>query len=265
VHELLAAAGEERADAHLGFRSVTAIMGKALREHNSPLLSEGVGSLSEIWTVGDPKAMLPLTTPDFEASLWESVVVELYALGGLAVRLQRWAEVRELAAHQPEGSTRESWLRHGQVASSRATKYPEDTVLRLAARRLSELDPSLSPDSALESLCRFDLLSGLIISEADPRGFYPNGAEFSEAAVEPLIIDELRKPDTALRQHVFVGDQDGIREALRDYDSKARPQAAQARRIGRDWEWRAFADARTWTFIDEGHILEDWEKGNGWV
>ena len=67
--EQLAGDGEDRADAHLVYRSVTAIMAEALRSHNRALFSEGIESLVQIYRIGDMKAMLPITTPNFEASL----------------------------------------------------------------------------------------------------------------------------------------------------------------------------------------------------
>ena len=72
------------------------------------------------------------------------------------------------------------------------------------------------------------------------------------------MIDQLRAATSPARSQVFVGDEAKLRETLRDYDAKARVAAAYARRNGKDWEWRAFDDARTWGFIDEGHMIESW-------
>ena len=106
-------------------------------------------------------------------------------------------------------------------------------------------------------VARFDLLSGLlIIIETEAGRFYPNAAEFSEALVEPIVIDQLRSPDTALRPELFPHDSDSLREALDPYDALARSQAAIMRFWGRNWEWRSFADGRTWAFITEGSMLE---------
>jgi hypothetical protein len=257
--ELLDAADEESADAPLVYRSVTAVIAKALRDHDQDLLSKGIDSLSEIWRLGDVRAMLSTTTPSFEASLWEALAFELYALGALAVLYEQWGQVRQLTRQRPDPtSLRESWLRQGQVASSRASSYPEETILFLAKPRLIEFDPDLSDDDAVAALCQFDLLSGLIIGETDERGFYPNAAEFSAERVERLVVEQLRIDSSPLRSQVYPGDKDGLREALRTYNHKACTQAAYARYAGRDWQWRAFADARTWSWIDEGHLLEEW-------
>jgi hypothetical protein len=262
--EMLGAAAEERPDAHIVIQNISAIAGRALHDHNTRLCSEAIRSLAEIWKVGGAAAMYPTTTPAFEASLWELIVIELYALGGLAVSLERWAAVHELALQKPDPSSHDtSWLRQGQVASARAATVPDETVLELAAPRLSGLEPSLAEPEARAALSQFDLISCLIIRQVDPRGFYPNASKFSEALAEPVVIERLRGLDDTLRQHVYPGDQEGLREALRDYDEKARLQAALARRRNRDWQWRGFSDARTLLFIVAGDRPEEWEAGGG--
>ena len=98
----------------------------------------------------------------------------------------------------------------------------------------------MTESDALAALAQFDLVSALMIREVDPRGFYPNAAKFSEALVEPMIIEQLRDTETPLRQHVYAGDQAGLREGLRDYDELARLEAAKARRANREWQWRGY-------------------------
>jgi hypothetical protein len=265
AEEMLRGAADERPDAHIVIQNVSAIASRALHEHNAELFSEAIASLREIWKVGNPRAMYPTTTPAFEASLWELIAAELYALGGLAVSLERWAAVHELSAEKPDPDTlRESWLRQGQVASARAATVPDDTMLEIATRPLSRLEPSLSEPDARAALSRFDLLSCLIIRQADPDGFYPNASKFSESLAEPVVFERLRDPNDPLREYVYPGDQDGLREALRDYDEKARLAAAQARRRSHDWQWRGFSDERTLLFIFRGQRPEDWEIGGGW-
>ena len=252
---------DDRIDVTTAIQNISAILAKALVEHDDALFERGIQSLASIWALGDSNAMLPNRTPAREASLWETITVELYALGAIALRHERWAQLREIALQHPDpayGHDR-SWLRQGQVASARSTDYPEDTVVRLGCKRVAALDAEPSTDAeALTYVCQFDLIVGLIISETDPKGFYVNAAEFSEDLVEPLVIERLRRPSGGLRQYVFPGDQDGLRKALLAYDHMARGQAAQARYRGGSWQWRGFSDARTFTFMDEGHLLEEW-------
>ena len=255
LREMLACPPEERVDGGLVIVSLGAAVAQALRRHDAPLFERGLEAFADCWRLGSPDAMYPLRTPDFEASLWESVVLQLYALGAVAVEEERWEATRQLTQRNPSDSLRETWLRHGQVASARSAAYPEDTIVPLA----SAVAGRLGVDRPQEMVCRFDLISALVISETDLRGFFPNAAELGESLVEPLVIDELRHRGSALRQCVFPGDEPGLREALANYDTTARLQAALQRRGGRDWRWRAFEDARTWVFIREGHILEEWE------
>jgi hypothetical protein len=258
---LLSGDVDDRIDAQIVFNNLIAIMGHALREHDDERFSEGIAALASIWDLGDRVAMYPTITPDREASLWESLTIGLYALGGVALGHERWAQIRELTVQRPSAADDYSWLRQGQIASDRAARTGEQhSILGLAANRIRELSPGATRDESIKAAARFDLLSGLIMSETDPSQFYPNAAEFSEALVEPLVIDELRRPNPPPRRHVFVDDNDSLREGLRDYDAKARAQAAIQRYFNRDWRWRAFADGRTWSFINEGFILEEWPR-----
>jgi hypothetical protein len=259
---LLAGGADESIDALGVIRAVTAIMAKALQDHDANLFSAGVQNMATIWSFGDPNAMYPIRTPDLEASLWERLGTALYALGGLAVRHERWKEMRELITQPGNSPTGESWLRQGQVASARSAVYA-DSIVTLAARRLDQLAADIDRTAALTLVCQFDLLSGLVISETDQDGYFPNCAEFSESLVEPLVIDALRGPDSALRQHVFPGNDQGLREALRAFDALARTQAALSRRHRGTWQWRGFADARTLVFIAAGQTVEEWEH-DGW-
>jgi hypothetical protein len=251
---------DDRIDASIIFNNVAQIMAIALRHHDAALFRQGVEGLVEIWKEGNFKALYPLTPPDFEASLWENLGINLYVLGGLAVASERWSEIRELTNQAPTGGSGEkSWLRQGQVISARSsTDYDRESILGLAAQRLGSMEPEISETDAIQYLARFDLLSGLIIGEEDLRGFYPNAAEFSEELVEPFVIEQLRSSGSPLREHVFKEDTPGLLKALEEYDRVARLQAALARYKNGSWKWHGFSDARTLVFLAEEHMLEEW-------
>jgi hypothetical protein len=258
---MLAGDIDDQIDAQIVFKNVARVMAVALKQHDISLFSAGIESLEKIWSAGEYEALYPVRTPDFEASLWENLGVDLYALGGLAVSGERWQEVRELVTPSPTGGSGEkSWLRQSQVVSARSNnRHPEETMLALAKRRIEVLEPEMSGTAAIESLARFDLLAGLIIGESSPRGFYPNAAEFSEEIVEPFVVEQLRSPDSPVRRYVFADDSAKMADVLAEYDRSARLQAALARYRDLQWGWRGFSDARTLTFIAEGgHILEEW-------
>jgi len=61
-----------------------------------------------------------------------------------------------------------------------------------------------------------------------------------------------------LRDAVFPGSNDALRRTLREVNEIALHQAAQAREAGRHWAYCGFQTARTWLFLREGHLQEDW-------
>jgi hypothetical protein len=261
VAPMLAGDIDDQADAQIAFTNVARAMALALKHHDSPLFVTGIESLETIWSSGQYEALYPVRTPDFEASLWENLGINLYALGGLAVAGERWLELGELVTPSPTGGSAEkSWLRQSQVVSARSNdNYPDESMLALAKRRIQALEPGTVDAAAIESLALFDLLAGLIIGETSLRGFFPNAAEFSEEIVEPFVVDHLRPLDAPVRRYVFADDSAGMADVLAEYDRTARLQAALARYRGLQWEWRGFSDARTLVFIAEkGHILEEW-------
>jgi len=262
ARDTLAAPDEERFDASLVYRSVAAVMVEALHRRTDHVFSRGVITLGELWEIGNPDAMMFNVTPDFEASLWENLGIELYAIGSLAVHLGLWAQARELASHESPSSG-EGWLRQGQVVSAR-TAGPAESFAHLVLYLIGRLDSAVTGADAKRAFVIFDLFSALVISELDFKyGYFPNAGEFDAELVEPFVIDQLRSATSDARTHVFVGDEEKLRDTLRDYDSQARVAAADAMRGGKDWKWRAFADARTWGFINEGHLIESW--GGGWL
>lgn len=257
---LLGADIGERPDASIVINNVSQIAATALQQHEAALFSNGVEALVGIWKEGNYEALYPVEPPNFEASLWEGLGVNLYALGGFTVFAERWLELRQLTTQSPTGGPNEkSWLRQGQVVSARGNEhYPEESILRLAVNRMQSMKTGLSEEEAIRCLAIFDLLSGLVIAEDNPQGFYPNTAEFGEQLLEPTIIESLRFAESPIRQQVFPGDTPGLVKALLEYDRTARLQAALARYRGLTWRWRGFADARTLVFLTEEHILEEW-------
>ncbi len=250
--ELLPGGGDDQSDLLTLVESVSAIASYALLSHDAQLFAEAVATFAEIWRLGNRDAMLPLVTPDPEASLWENLAIHLYALGGLAVRVERWEDVPVLALQDP--SSRGVWLRQGQVASARRGELEAygESLLELAARRLRRFDSDAPEDEALAAVCRFDLLAALLIAQTDPGGFYPNAAKYGEQLVEAIVIEKVRDRHSDLRQHIFRDDDVGLRPILGAYDEKARLQGAFNRYAGGDWRWRGFEDARTLAFIVTG-------------
>lgn len=261
--ELLSGPIEERADAGIAYKTLSGIAAAGVRRGSPEVVEAAVGSLFGIYRLGDYAVGNHLETPPFEASLWESIWIEIAALGGLIVRRQAWSYLKTVALRDPnpEKPHYVTWYRHGQVHSARSSTDPNESVLRVAANRLSELEPE---DGAnyLKEICQFDLLAALLIAEVDAdRKFYPNAAAFSERNVEPMVVDHLRSKASPLRSVIFPDSDDALQAQLREYNELALAQASLYRYSNnQDWAWRGFQDGRTWAFIRSGQLLEDWQS-----
>ena len=131
-------------------------MVEALRRRTGHVFSRGIVTLRELWEIGSPDAMMVNVTPDFEASLWESLGIELYAIGGLAVLWGLWAQARELASHESPGSG-EGWLRQGQVVSARTG--PAGSFAHHAVHAITRLAADVTEEDAKRAFAIFDLFS----------------------------------------------------------------------------------------------------------
>jgi hypothetical protein len=114
-------------------------------------------------------------------------------------------------------------------------------------------------EDRLRALCVFDHLALLVLAHryAEPRiNFYPSYAKYPAEYVEPTIV--LMRREGELRSAAFPGSDEDLREVLRNANEMALYQAAQYRERGQDWQYGGFQDPRTWMFIREGGIWEDW-------
>lgn len=250
---------EDRVDAAIAYRTLSAVTASGIRHNNFKLAEEGIAGLLSLYRLGDYDVGRGLDTPDFEASLWESIWIEVLALGGLVVHLRAWDYLELIAMQSPAADDTHyvSWHRHGQVHSARATRgVPDESVLTVADKRLGSMH-SETAASARQLVARFDLLAGLLIGGVDSRATYPNAAAFSEELVEPFVIESMRDAGDPLRAVLFPNDDLGLREQLRLYNESAVTQAALMRYSGQPWGWRGFEDARTWMFVRDGIRLEE--------
>lgn len=153
------------------------------------------------------------------------VLDRVYALGALAVRLNRWEPVRQLTLQFPDrlDDYWKNWLRHGQVMASRAqqlskTQNGREIQISLLSRaaELIQREPALRPDTGdedeiLTSLTQFDLLSNLAAIDGadstDSAVFYTNFARFRQDRIEPIA--ERLLTDAKLRHAIFRDHDDG--------------------------------------------------------
>lgn len=165
------------------------------------------------------------------------IITRAYVLGSLAVRLQQWAVVHNLALrpYPPHGDVYvySSWIRHGQVDASRADLFPQGKggLMISAARDLMSEQPAMRPDvpdSAvpdpsdlahndvlLNSLCQFDILYCLIVAvEGQHHGSgYPAASAMNQDRADPAF--EVVASDTDAREAMFPScDDRKIAEAM---------------------------------------------------
>jgi hypothetical protein len=147
------------------------------------------------------------------------VLDRVYALGALAVRLNRWEAVRQLTLQFPDrlDDYWKNWLRHGQVMASRAqqlSKAQDGREIQISllsrAAELIQRESTLRPDTGdedeiLTSLTQFDLLSNLAAIDGadstDSAVFYTNFARFRQDRIEPIAERVLT--DAKLRHAIF--------------------------------------------------------------
>lgn len=161
------------------------------------------------------------------ATAWLDVLVRLYALGSLAVRREKWSQLRALVLHPYEVTPSygyASWLRHAVTQAARADvlTLPDDeraedlagaaviSRARLVALDVPQLRPDLPDgivvgDILLDSLCQFDILWCIIAQSATTRpgamDFYPSSSELNQHRADPAF--ELIATNESARHILF--------------------------------------------------------------
>ena len=206
-----------------------------------------------------------VSQPEYCLTFIERIV----GLGGLAVRRERWDEVRTLALHPveyPNGYRWRSWIRHALTTAARSGLFKETingqqverSLLSLAHRAAEErafLRPDLLPgdERLLDSLCQFDALAALaVMSEVDGApwdDFYPSFARFYTHRTEPIVARLLA--ETTLRRAIYPQSDDHLARSLRQLNRFA------VRESLRYAGWDGFTDRRVMDFLEEHPPYED--------
>jgi len=177
---------------------VAALAALALDLRRSAFVSLAVRTLLDVYGWAVEESRVQTSAHRLVPLLWLRIAERLYALGALAVRLQDWAAVRDLALAPVPALGREqrrsAWHRDALTQASRARLFTEqqpdgrtrELSLLLFARATAAADPVLRPDlpgevsasyagrdPLLDSLCQFDLLvtvvSGIAADATDER------------------------------------------------------------------------------------------------
>ena len=205
--------------------------------------------------------------------LWLRVAERLYALGGLAVRLEQWSAVRALAlldvAGLDEGRGRRTWHRDALTQSNRAhllkVTRADGTVYEAAlpmfargvAARLPALRPDLSSpddqvterDPLLLSICSFDLLAAIIAAAAHEAATerdvldvsYPNFARYD--ARYDMVVTRLLS-DRDMRQMLLKQVPDAVLARVLALVDTVAQTAVQ-----KYWGWEGYRDQAVRDFI----------------
>jgi hypothetical protein len=175
--------------------------------------------------------------------LWLAIVERVYALGGLAVRLEAWKAVRTLTDQLPgplaQAGYERNWLRHALTAASRAARFAPSTPgeqeiglidlarddgARLECLRSDGVRPD--DDVLLTSVLQFDVLSNIAAIDAaqstDGRVFYTNFARFYQSRIQPIV--ERLLTDSAMRDEIFSGTDGELAAALAAIERMAGPE-----------------------------------------
>jgi hypothetical protein len=263
--ERLRGDADERFDVPIPIVNACATAAVALRRNKAGAVGAALDALLATYRLG-PVASDGGTEDDLR--LWEESAGALWALGAVAVQMEAWDTVRSIVAREPEpGGHYRTWLRHGQVMSARgAIDRADDNVLNLCIRRLATNRSfgfvGASVTEREQSVCAFDALAHLVVMSLPGGGlmdFYPSYAKFPVEYVEAAVI-ALRR-EGGMRSAVFPEGDVELRNALRDMNEMALYQAAQSRYHGGSWAYVGFQDARTWSYLREGHFYEQWPTG----
>lgn len=181
-------------------------------------------------------------------SSWLDVITRVYGLGALAVRLERWSEVKLLADRRPWTSgpmapIQGSWLRHALTMAARAEMVDEPGADLLArARNVIRSNAALRPDrpaeheAILDSLCQFDVLGALVVIgeqlSARSSNFYTNFARYEPRRSAPAFRTILIQ-DGGIRASLFRGSDTFLADAIEEVSSAAEREAL---RFGGGWD-----------------------------
>jgi hypothetical protein len=254
---------EEIGDVSLALNNAGALAAIAARLDKPGLFTASVNALHETYRLGDVSSDSPETV---DVQLFEASANTLWCLGASLCAEGRYTQIAELVDREPvPGGYYDTWFRHGQVMSARAAiDHDDDNALDVPKRILATHDAfGLTEDANArnKALFGFDLLALLVAGgqvdlATDRLNYYPSFAK-GEAAWSEWVLFDLRAGGP-MREAIFNGSNDDFRAIIREANETAASQAAFSRAGGKAWEFCGFRDARTWSFVREGNLWEDW-------
>jgi hypothetical protein len=256
---------DEIGDVSLALNNTGALAAIAARQNKPGLFTACVNALRATYRLGDVFTDAPAM---LDVQLFEASADTLWCLGASLCAEGRYGQIAELVDWEPlPDGHYDTWFRHGQVMSARAaTEHDDDNALDVPSRILEKhdgFDLTEDSDARNKALFGFDLLALLVAARhlkvaSDQLNFYPSFAK-GDAALSEWVLFDLRV-DGPKRGAVFPGSNDDLRTTIREANEMAASQAAFLRAGGRAWNFLGFADARTWLFVREGNLWEDWSR-----
>jgi len=254
---------------------ITALAALALDLRRSAFMSMAVQALLDVygWAVEDLRVQT--SAHPLDSMLGLRIAERLYALGALAVRLQDWTTVRELALAPVPALIREyrsrTWHRNALTQASNARLFteqlpggrPRELSLLLFAHAVAAADPVLRPDlpgdvpasyggrdPLLDSLCQFDLLvtvvSGVAADATDEKALlavsYPNYARADNRRANQIVQQLVFDPEVRPALLPDTGNRELA--VVLDLADRVAKQAAQA-----FFGWEGYTDQAVQTFI----------------
>ncbi len=237
--------------------------------------SMGIRTLLELYSWAVEDLRVQTSAHRLVPVLWLRIAERLYAIGALAVRLQDWAAVRELALAPVPALTREgrrsTWHRDALTQASRARLFNEqqpdgrtrELSLLLFARATAAANPVLRPDlpgevsasyagrdSLLDSLCQFDLLvtvvSGVAADVISERGLlavsFPNYARADSGRANPVVRSLVFNAE--IRQALLADTGDRQLAVVLELADRVAQREGQA-----FWGWEGYTDQAVRTFV----------------
>lgn len=196
-----------------------------------------INTLITIYNLGFDDHGFDKSIPVGRERLWLMIVERVVALGGYAVRREKWEAVRFLATRVGRGEyfrgqTYEmyhSWIRHALTMAARANMFGEGTLISLAQTVAQDngcLRPDLPPEDEglLTSICQFDALAMVAtIDEAkDFDSYYPSFARYYEHRTQSALARLLTDQD--MRRVLFPDSDQRLADVLRYLDHTARKE-----------------------------------------
>lgn len=243
--------GEDPSDLDLVFDRLTELAALGIILRDRELFVSSAGAL--VWAYN---AIIPDDWENYSddlnvtsAKYWLSIIVRVFALGGVAVRERDWPAVRFLASGRPRDALNRTWLRHGMTTAGRAnllvTPLGRRRSIIAFAEDVTHRMPFIAEDTSgnnLDSLCQFDFLASVAAQRHNWR-WYPNFSAYATRRAEPAA--ESLVNDINLRKNLDVVADDILADVLRKVSDFADEQ-------GQRFDgWHGYSSKAVQTFLHD--------------